>query len=146
VVISRALPAINGLDYYEIPEYIDFSVLVSMRFAHWINHKTFPCICLNGFDVGFISGCQRCIVSHLVLQRSDTPFAYIAWLNVKQNGFMFIKRLVVKPANFVGHCFLYGGFHNGLEFFGLGFHKGTDRFSPFGVFGVQNLGKNNAIG
>jgi hypothetical protein len=146
VVISRALPAINGLDYYEIPEYIEFSVLVSMRFAHWINHKTFLRVCLNGFDVGFICGCQLRVMSHLCLQRSDASFADIAGVNIKQNGFVLVKGAVVKTADFIGHRFLYGGFHNGLEFFGLAFHETTNRFSPLGVLGVQNLGKNNTIG
>jgi hypothetical protein len=59
---------------------------------------------------------------------------------------MVIKRPVVKTADFIGHRFLYGGFHNGLEFFGLAIHKRSDDFSPFGVLVVQNLGQNNTVG
>jgi len=140
VIIYRALPIPHNLDYYEFLKHKESSALVGMRFTHGINDKTLPRVFLNGFDVGFY---QR---SHLGLQRSDAPFANIAWVNIKQNSFIGIKRPVVKTADFVGHRFLYGGFHNGLEFFGLAIHKRSDGFSPFGVLVVQNLGQNNTVG
>ena len=94
VMIYRALPIPHNLDYYEFLKHKESSALVGMRFTHGINDKTLPRVFLNGFDVGFY---QR---SHLGLQRSDAPFANIAWVNIKQNSFIGIKRPVVKTADF----------------------------------------------